>query len=660
MLTIGKAWPLLLCSLLVASCGGGSGDSAGSENSPSASSSSSSSSSNSSSSSGSSTTDFDRVDVGQVASQAIDESNNELNVNGLARVVVHTIDASLNPTLTLSKKNEAAALDKINNLVNELDIQDFSKYEVTLDFDIRPTYPPTVELNVPVTLLDQINENTALVTYIETPAGNTEPGSFVPISSTLYTDTNFLVIELPTWAFFEVTGAPPSYQVSIKMGIANASGTSPSSPKPIVLEPQGEFIQSSDTAIPCPLSGGCVEVSRVGPRTGGAGDYHKGIDLRAALNTPFNAVEAGTVRYPIDINNTFGVVYIVDTNNVWYMYVHAQLSSLTHAEGAAVTKGEQLGLTGATHPTKTINPHLHFEVIGKEPRVASIECTNSSASCVSKSTNSNNDPFPLFISSAQIIRVGDADIASEGETFDLRLETHDHNMVQISSEIDNTKGDIVGSLRKVNWESSNPSALELCNKENADGQGGTRTCLDSDVRPSSPDRNIGSALIKNEAELTISANWEGSSTAAMYKIELAKITLALRSGPPPERSANGEYEYWTEFHNTSGLPFSYSFKSEGVNYACTYNPETSQFFWKANSYDNGVVVVEDAYQPPTGMANSVPYYFDEIAYVAMFNGTGGYWTNTTTYYIEDSDGTVREYVYQLSNTDMEGCLEYND
>ncbi|MDQ0993508.1 M23 family metallopeptidase [Streptomyces sp. V3I7] len=97
-----------------------------------------------------------------------------------------------------------------------------------------------------------------------------------------------------------------------------------------------------------------------GYKTGGSlwsSGSHTGIDFHAASGTPVHAVGSGTV-----VSAGWGGAYgnqvvIRMADGMYTMYGH--LSSIGVSVGEHVTRGHQIGLSGATG--NVTGPHLHFE-----------------------------------------------------------------------------------------------------------------------------------------------------------------------------------------------------------------------------------------------------------------------------------------------------------
>lgn len=107
---------------------------------------------------------------------------------------------------------------------------------------------------------------------------------------------------------------------------------------------------------PAPLKSVTV-TSPFGPRVvGGQVQNHNGVDLRAAVGTPVYAVADGTVTW--GANDRSGNYILLTAGDLTFGYAH--LSRMDVAQGASVTKGQQIGLTGNTGNTR--GAHLHFTV----------------------------------------------------------------------------------------------------------------------------------------------------------------------------------------------------------------------------------------------------------------------------------------------------------
>jgi murein DD-endopeptidase MepM/ murein hydrolase activator NlpD len=88
------------------------------------------------------------------------------------------------------------------------------------------------------------------------------------------------------------------------------------------------------------------------------GDYHAGIDQRAAAGSPVRAVAAGVVRLAKAWNIHGNAVGIDHGQGVESIYLH--LSRFAVAEGAQVARGDVIGYAGSTG--RSTAPHLHWSV----------------------------------------------------------------------------------------------------------------------------------------------------------------------------------------------------------------------------------------------------------------------------------------------------------
>jgi murein DD-endopeptidase MepM/ murein hydrolase activator NlpD len=96
--------------------------------------------------------------------------------------------------------------------------------------------------------------------------------------------------------------------------------------------------------------------SPFGPRRG---TQHEGIDIVARKGTPVKASRSGHVIYSNNRISGYGNLIIVKHTDS-YATVYAHLSAMKVRKGQFVTRGQVIGLVGATgHAT---SPHLHFEV----------------------------------------------------------------------------------------------------------------------------------------------------------------------------------------------------------------------------------------------------------------------------------------------------------
>ena len=86
------------------------------------------------------------------------------------------------------------------------------------------------------------------------------------------------------------------------------------------------------------------------------GDYHGGLDLRAAAGQPIRAAAAGVVKIARQLSLHGGTVGIDHGQGLESMYLH--MSKIAATEGATVQKGDVIGYAGSTG--RSTGPHLHW------------------------------------------------------------------------------------------------------------------------------------------------------------------------------------------------------------------------------------------------------------------------------------------------------------
>ena len=118
-----------------------------------------------------------------------------------------------------------------------------------------------------------------------------------------------------------------------------------------------------------------VSNNRIGTGYGVSGSYwssgyHTGVDFPVGAGTPVYAVGDGQV-FDTGYNSAYGnFVEIYHGNNVYSFYAHA--SRVNVSKGQAVTKGQQIMLSGATG--NVTGAHLHFEI--RTPGYGYSSCVN--------------------------------------------------------------------------------------------------------------------------------------------------------------------------------------------------------------------------------------------------------------------------------------------
>ncbi|MBI2421294.1 MAG: M23 family metallopeptidase [Candidatus Hydrogenedentes bacterium] len=95
-----------------------------------------------------------------------------------------------------------------------------------------------------------------------------------------------------------------------------------------------------------------------GTRSGGPSRMHKGIDIKAPMNTPVRSVASGIVT-EVGENSGYGK-FIVIQHDGGYSTCYAHLNQVSTDLERYVERGEPIGLLGDTGNATT--PHVHFEV----------------------------------------------------------------------------------------------------------------------------------------------------------------------------------------------------------------------------------------------------------------------------------------------------------
>ncbi|MFD6289561.1 M23 family metallopeptidase [Streptomyces sp. NPDC060205] len=86
---------------------------------------------------------------------------------------------------------------------------------------------------------------------------------------------------------------------------------------------------------------------------------HTGVDYRTPRRTPVLASAAGVVVRSVDLTGSYGrYIIVAHSGGVFTLYAH--LDKRQAREGARVTAGQRIGLSGSTG--RSTGPHLHFEV----------------------------------------------------------------------------------------------------------------------------------------------------------------------------------------------------------------------------------------------------------------------------------------------------------
>jgi len=86
--------------------------------------------------------------------------------------------------------------------------------------------------------------------------------------------------------------------------------------------------------------------------------YHRGTDFRARAGTPVYASNFGIVRLAKNLFYSGNIVIMDHGKGIFTNYAH--LSKIQVVAGQQVTRGDQIGLSGATG--RVSGPHLHWGV----------------------------------------------------------------------------------------------------------------------------------------------------------------------------------------------------------------------------------------------------------------------------------------------------------
>ena len=127
----------------------------------------------------------------------------------------------------------------------------------------------------------------------------------------------------------------------------------------------GELIKYSQTIVVHRVSllrapvHGCLS-SSYGPRRGGAGNIHKGIDLFTGSQKPVIAAGAGKIQF-IGTLKGYGRTIVIDHgNDVTTRYGHLSSYGKFIKVGLRVATGDVIGRSGASGNATAV--HLHYEV----------------------------------------------------------------------------------------------------------------------------------------------------------------------------------------------------------------------------------------------------------------------------------------------------------
>jgi murein DD-endopeptidase MepM/ murein hydrolase activator NlpD len=88
-------------------------------------------------------------------------------------------------------------------------------------------------------------------------------------------------------------------------------------------------------------------------------EFHKGVDISAAMGTSVHATADGVVEFAANVSDGYGKMVIIDHGN-GLKTCYAHLSKFEVIPGQEIRRGEILGFSGNTG--RTTSAHLHYEV----------------------------------------------------------------------------------------------------------------------------------------------------------------------------------------------------------------------------------------------------------------------------------------------------------
>ncbi len=452
------------------------------------------------------------------------------------------------PTLTRVKNADVSTLFEAEK--STLMTEGAADYEILIKFPVFPTGDSTITVTVPDALVSKLTSTNAIVAYVIN-GDIDEPSPFDPVASNYDPSTKKLSFVLPKHYLSEsATGSGSAGEVTVKIGLAKTfdpepttTGTSTKSIGTSAYKNTVDYING--VKLPCPVDGsnGCIETSRYGPRTGGSGPMHNGVDFRA--NTPIKlfAVADGIIEIPR--GTEWGVVDIV-SGVTRYRYMHLSRTDVTN--GQKVKAKDVIGLTGNTAPPnkdgtrRNLAPHLHFEIWKPRPiyyfMVPSVETQTPRAGFVMAKV----DPFPYVIDKISVDIPGNK---TPGDTtvtdkFSLELKGFDIDGRPVTTEIDNSDPRFISRLRPVTWVASTGSV-----KQQEDyATSFHRTLGTYQISKDPKKRNLANVtMTSSEVNATITSVWEGVSPEAKYSLNsapTAAITGAMSdSATKPGAISNG-------------------------------------------------------------------------------------------------------------------------
>lgn len=159
---------------------------------------------------------------------------------------------------------------------------------------------------------------------------------------------------------------PPSHRSS--SGAHASGGSTPPGPAPSAPpspaqssptpSPSGSTASGSDSGYQAPVDGAVLGTPWHQAGSMWASGYHTGQDFIVPSGTPVHAVADGTV-VTAGWGGAYGNQVVVQHGDGRYSQ-YAHMSALKVSAGQRVTKGQEIGVSGATG--NVTGPHLHFEI----------------------------------------------------------------------------------------------------------------------------------------------------------------------------------------------------------------------------------------------------------------------------------------------------------
>jgi murein DD-endopeptidase MepM/ murein hydrolase activator NlpD len=161
-------------------------------------------------------------------------------------------------------------------------------------------------------------------------------------------------------------GSDPSLiHPGLKLALGGAKAAAPSAAKSKAFDPELTAAKVTAAKAATTVTGYTLplQVATIGTHYHVAGSmwssgYHTGVDFVTPTGTSLKAVGAGTV-VSAGWGGAYGNQVVIKLADGYYAQ-YAHLSQLSVWAGQTVTKGQQIGLSGATG--NVTGPHLHFEI----------------------------------------------------------------------------------------------------------------------------------------------------------------------------------------------------------------------------------------------------------------------------------------------------------